>query len=137
MFGITGQLLESIAESELQESINLNATDKFGDRQLVQSPSNKTSSTDAIPQDTKNNFMDNIIKRNWPPAFLSSYLNGQSTVTTGAKNSHKHHNPKRMQTPSSVFRSGSIFSKRDGHGSSYSKKKKLDPYNVNRVSTPF
>ena len=64
MFGITGQLLESIAESELQESVNLNATDKFGDRQLVQSPSNKTSSTDAIPQDTKNNFMGNIIKKN-------------------------------------------------------------------------
>ena len=127
VFGITGQLLESIAESELQESVNLNATDKFGDRQLVQSPSNKTSSTDAIPQDTKNNFMGNIIKKNWPPAFLSSYLNGQSTVTTGTKNKHKQHNPKRMQTPSSVFRSGSIFSK----------KKEVDSYNINRVSTPL
>ena len=50
-----------------------------------------------------------------------------TTVTTGTKNKHKQHNPKRMQTPSSVFRSGSIFSK----------KKEVDSYNINRVSTPL
>ena len=46
----------------------MNVTDKCGDGQLVR---------------TQKIIMDNIIKRNWPPAFLSSYLNGQSTVTRG------------------------------------------------------
>ena len=138
VFGITGQLLESIAESELKEFVDSNATDKHGGEQLLQSPSIKAPSPDVIPQGTKNNFMDNIIKRNWPPAFLSSYIRGQSAATSDVTTAHKQQKyTERMQTPSSVFRSGSIFSKRDAEGNDYSNKKKVDPYNVNRVSTPF
>mgnify|MGYP006108597429 FL=1 len=116
---------------------------------LLKSPSSSSSSTRGKNSHKMNNVVDdninhagniigNAIKKNWPPAFLSSYLK----PATNKKNRHgvkkiivNKEKVGKVQTPSSVFRSGSIFSNNDDDNINNKTKRGVGP--VTRVSTPL
>ncbi len=156
-FGITTQLLESIAKSEMKDFLQRgfdsqgssdndeNALQSADDNNiLLKSPSSAaaksfngnhdTNYSDEDNSSNTRNIIGNAIKNNWPPAFLLSYLKpNPSTTKHVAKKKNEQNKNDKVQTPSSVFRSGSIFSNNNVHKD----KKGRILKGVTRVSTPL
>jgi len=161
-FGITSQLLKSIAQSDMKDFVQVGFGHDDDDDDLknkndnndvlLKSPSSSTITTTTtrgkdshkmnnVVDDNINhagNIIGNAIKKNWPPAFLSSYLK----PATNKKNRHgvkkiivNKEKVGKVQTPSSVFRSGSIFSNNDDDNINNKTKRGVGP--VTRVSTPL